>query len=138
MREFHIDDRLQTDCKFICDLQLCRLLLLNDNRWPWLILVPRIDQAVEIHQLNSRDQALLQVETSGVATMLAELSGCEKINSGALGNIVRQLHIHIIGRNTGDANWPGPVWGFGKRQSYSDDDSSKIIRKFRDWIVKND
>jgi diadenosine tetraphosphate (Ap4A) HIT family hydrolase len=127
LSKFLLDPRLEADCLPICDLNLCQLLLMDDCRWPWVILVPRIENAVEIHQLDASDQALLQFETSKTADILAQVSGCEKINTGALGNIVRQLHVHVIGRNKGDENWPGPVWGFGQRQPYQSDKSNALI-----------
>lgn len=118
MSEFVLDERLKADCLHLGKMELCDLLLMDDSRWPWLILVPRITGAEEIHQLCIQEQKLLSQETVSISSILADISGCEKINTGALGNIVRQLHVHIIARNPGDANWPGPVWGFGERLPY--------------------
>jgi diadenosine tetraphosphate (Ap4A) HIT family hydrolase len=137
MHDFVVNERLRADCHFICDLQLSRLLLMDDKRWQWLILVPRVDNGVEIHQLAENEQSLLQVETCEISRMLQEISQCWKINTGALGNVVRQLHIHVIARNEGDANWPAPVWGYGERQPYDGDMCNAFIRQIRDWIVKN-
>jgi diadenosine tetraphosphate (Ap4A) HIT family hydrolase len=129
--KFLLDPGLKADCLPICDLNLCQLLLMDDCRWPWVILVPRIENAVEIHQLDASDQALLQIETSKTADILAQVSGCEKINAGALGNIVRQLHVHVIARSTGDENWPGPVWGFGQRQPYQSHTGENLTNMLR-------
>lgn len=94
---------------------------------PWLVVVPRLAGAQELHQLAAPDQAQLYKEISHVAGVLQTETGCEKINIGALGNSVRQLHIHIVARNMADANWPGPVWGYGRRQPYA--------RDAQDWLA---
>ena len=92
------------------------------RRWPWLILVPRRPGIVEVHDLTPLDQAMLTFETNLVAQALKAETGCTKINTGALGNVVRQLHVHVIARNIGDPGWPGPVWGHGVRESYRPED----------------
>jgi diadenosine tetraphosphate (Ap4A) HIT family hydrolase len=112
-------------------MELCDLLLMNDNRWPWLILVPRIVDAKEIHQVNNQDQLSLLHETVLVSSILSDIYGCEKINTGALGNIVRQLHVHVVGRNPEDANWPGPVWGYGERQPYQQERQVRLMNDIR-------
>ena len=129
MTQFTLDDRLKADCIPVCEFELCNVLLLNDSRWPWLVFVPRIINAVEMHDLGADEQMMLQRETIAGARALAGVTGCEKINTGALGNIVRQLHIHVIARNTGDANWPGPVWGYETRVPYGDSESNILIKK---------
>lgn len=129
--EFILDRRLQADCLYLHKMELCDLLLMNDNRWPWLILVPRIVDAKEIHQVNNQDQLSLLHETVLVSSILSDICGCEKINTGALGNIVRQLHVHVVGRNPGDANWPGPVWGYGERQPYQQERQVRLMNDIR-------
>jgi len=128
---FVLDPRLQQDTVFITALPLSDLCLMNDRRWPWLVLVPRLIGAVEIHRLDTRNQRQLYTEISRVAAALQEETGCDKINTGALGNIVRQLHVHIIARNVWDANWPGPVWGFGQPQPYEKSAQNTLINHFR-------
>lgn len=128
---FVLDPRLQQDTVFIIALPLSDLRLMNDRCWPWLVLVPRLTGAEEIHRLDTRDQQQLYTEISRVAATLQEETGCDKINTGALGNIVRQLHVHIIARNAGDANWPGPVWGFGQPQPYEKQHLEALIRCFQ-------
>ena len=107
-------------------MRLCRILLMDDQRWPWIVLVPRKLDVCEIHDLEDADQVLLHSETKRIAQALGAITECEKINSGALGNIVRQLHIHVVARNIDDANWPGPVWGFEKRIPYQGN-NAKIL-----------
>lgn len=115
MTGFELDGRLAADTIKVADLQIGPLLAMNDSRWPWLILVPAVPGAVELHDLDADTARLVHAETDRVAAALKQVTGCEKINTGALGNIVRQLHIHVVARSAGDPNWPGPVWGYGKR-----------------------
>lgn len=110
MITFALHERLANDCAPVGDLPLCRVLLMNDCRFPWAILVPRRAGLVELVDLAPADRARLIEETAQVAAALQKLSGAEKMNIGALGNIVRQLHVHIVGRAEGDDAWPGPVW----------------------------
>lgn len=118
---FLLDPRLDADTLPILDLPLCSLRLLNDSRWPWLVLVPNIDEASELHDLCAADQAQLMAEAALAGRALKAFTGATKINTAAIGNIVRQLHVHVIARSEGDANWPGPVWGFGTKAGYTDE-----------------
>ncbi|HXV32202.1 MAG TPA: HIT family protein [Sinorhizobium sp.] len=119
---FTLDERLERDGIAIASIGLCQLRLMNDRRWPWLILIPQREEVSEIFELSPLDQTMLTFETNMVATALKKVTGAEKINIGALGNIVRQLHVHVIARTEGDPNWPGPVWGFGKAEPWPGDD----------------
>ncbi|MBP2236005.1 diadenosine tetraphosphate (Ap4A) HIT family hydrolase [Sinorhizobium kostiense] len=118
MSTFTLDERLERDGIPIASIGLCQLRLMNDRRWPWLILIPQREGVSEIFDLSPLDQTMLTFETMLVATALKKVTGAEKINVGALGNVVRQLHVHVIARRTGDPNWPGPVWGFGKAEPW--------------------
>jgi diadenosine tetraphosphate (Ap4A) HIT family hydrolase len=103
--------RLKEDTIDIGDLPLCRVLVIKDAHYPWLLLVPRRPEIVEIIDLNEVEQAQLMTEISRVAHALKEITKCEKLNIAALGNMVPQLHVHVIARRSGDAAWPRPVWG---------------------------
>ncbi|EEQ94699.1 HIT domain-containing protein [Brucella sp. ZJ1_1] len=127
MEQFELDKRLNADTFFVAKLGLCELRLMNDRRWPWLILVPRRPDLTEIHDMTPLDQTMLTFETGIVAQALKSVTACHKINTGALGNIVRQLHLHVIARSEGDAGWPGPVWGFGTRETYDEKDAHRLI-----------
>ncbi|KAB2732187.1 HIT domain-containing protein [Brucella intermedia] len=127
MEQFELDKRLNADTFFVAKLGLCELRLMNDRRWPWLILVPRRPDLTEIHDMTPLDQTMLTFETGIVAQALKTVTACQKINTGALGNIVRQLHLHVIARSEGDAGWPGPVWGFGTREPYDEKDAHRLI-----------
>ncbi len=128
---FKLDQRLANDSICVGQLKLCQIRLLNDSRWPWLVLVPLIDDLSEVFDLDPVSQALLASETAFVSTILKNLTRAEKINTAALGNIVRQLHIHVIARNPGDQNWPGPVWGFGKSTPYDGDTAKNLISQLQ-------
>jgi len=130
MEAFQLDPTLEADTRHLGDIGLCRLLLMNDSRFPWLILVPRRTGMTEIHELTPLDQTVLTFEVVQTSKMLKELTRCTKINVGALGNMVRQLHIHIIARNEDDAAWPGPVWGAGKSVPYTADAAEKFTERF--------
>jgi diadenosine tetraphosphate (Ap4A) HIT family hydrolase len=103
--------QLEKDTINIGDLPLSRVLVIKDANYPWLLLVPRRPDAIEIIDLNEVEQAQLTTEISRVARALKEVTGAQKLNIAALGNVVPQLHVHIIARRTTDAAWPRPVWG---------------------------
>ena len=103
--------QLERDTVNIGDLPLCRVLVIKDANYPWLLLVPRREGAVEIIDLDEVEQAQLTTETSRVARALKEITQCDKLNIAALGNVVPQLHVHVIARRRNDAAWPRPVWG---------------------------
>ena len=124
---FALDERLAQDAFVIGDLRLSRVLLMNDKRWPWLILVPRRAGAVELTDLDMGDRALLIEEAASAAAFLKAHTGALKINLGALGNMVRQFHLHVVARETDDPAWPGPVWGRGVALPYDDSDARALI-----------
>jgi diadenosine tetraphosphate (Ap4A) HIT family hydrolase len=103
--------QLKNDTIDIGDLPLSRVLVIKDANYPWLLLVPRREGAVEIIDLDEVEQAQLTTEVSRVARALKDITKCDKLNIAALGNVVPQLHVHVIARRTGDAAWPRPVWG---------------------------
>lgn len=119
MEKFILHERLQNDTVEVMDLSLCRVLLMNDESFPWLILVPMRPGATEIHGLSKEDRAALIEETSLASRAISAVFSPDKINVGALGNLVPQLHVHVIGRRRTDRAWPGPVWGSAKGAAYS-------------------
>lgn len=133
---FELDRRLDATTVPVMWLSLCELRLVNDRRWPWLMLVPQRPNAVELHDLTPLDQTMLVFETNLVAQMLKTLTGCHKINSGALGNVVPQLHMHVVARNQSDPGWPGPVWGFGEREPYRAEDRHSFAENIRNAMSR--
>lgn len=128
---FALDQRLQQDTLTLGDFPLCRLLLSNDSNYPWFILVPRINGISEVFQLDVADQHTLWQETTALAQWLNEGLGADKMNIGALGNVVSQLHVHVIVRKRDDAAWPAPVWGKHPAQPYTPEQVAAIRARLR-------
>jgi diadenosine tetraphosphate (Ap4A) HIT family hydrolase len=128
---FMLDPRLAAETCPVASLPLCDVLLMNDARYAWLILVPRQAGLVEIADLNDADQLALWQEVNRAAAALRQASPCEKLNIAALGIIVRQLHVHVLARNPGDAAWPGPVWGNGRAEHYDPSARAALIDDLR-------
>ncbi|WP_288077738.1 MULTISPECIES: HIT domain-containing protein [Pseudomonas] len=129
---FALDQRLQQDTLTIGDFPLCRLLLSNDSNYPWFILVPRINGISEVFQLSVIDQQKLWNETTTLAQLLSERFGADKMNIGALGNVVSQLHVHVIVRKRDDMAWPAPVWGKHPARPYTEEQVAAIRARLRE------
>ena len=120
MSAFQLDPRLAADSLPVADLSLCSVRLMNDQRFPWLLLIPRRADKEEVLDLIDQDQLKLWDEIRRVARVLESLFSPDKMNIAALGNQVRQLHVHLIARFENDAAWPQPVWGIGAAEPWSD------------------
>jgi len=110
--------QLERDTASIGDLPLSRVLIINDANYPWLLLVPRRPLVVELIDLDDVEQAQLMTEVTRVARALRTVTNCDKLNIAALGNVVPQLHVHVIARFRSDAAWPKPVWGAAPPRPY--------------------
>lgn len=108
---FQLDPRLAADAEHVCDAPLSRVLLMNDANYPWVVLVPRRANLRELIDLPHAEQITLWAEIAGVSGAMRELFAPDKLNVAALGNVVAQLHVHVIARTTNDPAWPAPVWG---------------------------
>jgi len=131
MTDFVLHPQLAADCFVIRDLELCRVLLMNDKNYPWFILVPMQKDLHEIYELTEADQIQLGKESTHLARILMTLFKGKKMNIAALGNVVAQLHIHHIVRQEGDACWPKPVWGQVPRVLYSIEEAQARIAKVK-------
>ncbi|MBL4838810.1 MAG: HIT family protein [Kordiimonadaceae bacterium] len=127
--------QLAADSVPVVEIALCDVRLIADATYPWLILVPRREGVREIHALDDVDQQQLMQEISFVSQLLEELTGADKMNVAALGNMVPQLHIHIIARFVGDAAWPAPVWGATQKKPYSDDALESLVTKLKSALT---
>ena len=125
MNSFSIDKKLRQDCYLLGELQNSSLLLLNNSLYPWFIIVPHTG-CTEFHQLESRQQLTLLDDINLVSRLVENHFDVSKLNTACIGNIVRQLHIHIIGRHENDPCWPGVVWGTDKSQAYTADQVKDI------------
>jgi diadenosine tetraphosphate (Ap4A) HIT family hydrolase len=125
---FALDPRLERDTEPFADWPLCAVRLMLDARFPWIVLVPRRPGLMEPFDLPPSDLERLWRETSEAARQLKTVTGAHKINIGALGNIVHQLHVHVVARREGDPAWPGPVWGSGPARPYAQDEHAAVRR----------
>lgn len=127
---FKLHPRLEQDCIHVCDLTLCRVLLMNESRYPWFILVPMRENLRELVELNGQEAMQYWRESSLVQRFLSDALKAEKLNVAALGNMVPQLHIHHIARFNTDAVWPAPVWGKSEPEPYSLSNKEKLTEQF--------
>jgi diadenosine tetraphosphate (Ap4A) HIT family hydrolase len=134
MDSFQLHAQLAADTTPVADWAISRVLLMNDARYPWLILVPRRVGLTEIHELKHAERMVLIEEINRASLGLKTLTNAVKINVGALGNLVPQLHIHVVARKPGDAAWPGPVWGHGKAAAYEQGVKDALLEKLRDRL----
>ena len=131
---WQLDSRLARDTLPVFDNGGVTILLMNDRRWPWLILVPKVAGAEELHDLGPEIGPVVMDIAISAGEKLKAMTDCEKINIAAIGNMVRQLHIHVIARNEGDQNWPGPVWGYGSAEPYPESEAAELVAKLREQL----
>ncbi|HQQ62297.1 MAG TPA: HIT family protein [Pseudomonadales bacterium] len=132
---FTLHEQLARDCTIIGELPQCKLLLMNDANYPWCVLVPMRQNLREWYELDEADQQQLLAETNALAKYLQENTGARKMNIGALGNMVPQLHVHVIARFENDAAWPAPVWGKLPAKPYDDAALEKMRALLKHFIA---
>lgn len=137
MQMFQLDPRLQADSQAIGDLPLSQVRLVNNADFPWVLLIPRQNNLREIHQLSPSDQRQFIAESSHLSKAMAAAFNADKMNVAALGNMVAQLHLHVIVRWAGDICWPGPIWGQHQAAPMSADQQAErqqiIAHIIHDW-----
>lgn len=133
---FTLDPRLEQSSFFVTDLPLCQVRLSHDSRYPWLILIPRITNISEVFDLTVQQQQDLWTETTAIAKVLHQQTSPHKINIATLGNVVAQLHVHVVARFTHDFAWPQPIWGRGDPIPYDDQITRKLIDQYRKAIIR--
>ena len=126
---FPLDPALERDTHHLARLDLCDVRLMDDQSYPWLVLVPRVEGAVEILDLSADQRAVLMEEIAQAGEALRTATRCDKLNIAALGTQVRQLHVHVIARNVGDAAWPAPVWGHTERAPYQHESRDALAQR---------
>ena len=132
---FTLHPRLAADTAFVGRLDLCCALLMEDRRYPWLILVPERPDVTELHALSRADQGVLMGEITAASSALQRLTEADRINVGMLGNLVPQLHIHVIARRRDDPAWPGPVWGHSPAEPYAPAARAQLIKGLHQRLV---
>lgn len=127
--------QLERDTVPVGDLALSRLLAMNDATYPWVVLVPRFPDAVEIVDLDAVEQAQLMAEIAEVSSALKRLTRCDKLNIAAIGNVVPQLHVHVVARRKDDPAWPRPMWGAAPARPYQGVDMQSFIAALRGAVT---
>ncbi|WP_295246046.1 HIT domain-containing protein [uncultured Brevundimonas sp.] len=124
---FEVAPAFEAGSVAITEWPLCHVRLQDDARFPWLILIPRVDGAVELEDLSVEQRATLMEETVRAGALVRRLGAVEKLNVGAIGNVTAQLHVHVVGRRRDDGLWPDPVWGRGLVIPYADDERARRL-----------
>jgi diadenosine tetraphosphate (Ap4A) HIT family hydrolase len=130
-----LDARLERDTRMVGDLQLVRALVMNDANYPWLILVPRHPGASELLDLDDEQQAQLMDEIVMLSRVVKDVTACDKLNVAAIGNIVPQLHVHLVARRHSDPAWPRPVWGAVPARPYGEAELADFIKRIRQEVA---
>jgi len=133
--DWELDPLLARDTVAIGDMPLSRALLIKDATYPWLLLVPRRHEAIEIADLDTIEQAQLMSEIAHAGRTLKALTSCDKINVAALGNVVAQLHVHVIARSRSDAAWPKPVWNAVPPRDYDKAALDELLATLRQRLT---
>lgn len=128
---FELDTRLESNTVSVMWLGLCELRLVDDRRWPWLMLVPQRSGVEELHELTPLDQAMLTFEISMVSQALKQATACDTVNLSIACNAIRQLHVELVARSRGDPSWPEPVWDSEPRQPYDRKSLRALLDKLR-------
>lgn len=131
-----LDDNIAMNTRFVANLELCELRIQDEARFPWVMLIPRLKNVYEIIDLNEDEQQQLMREINLVSHAMKQTFDPDKLNVGALGNITRQLHIHIIARYEADLAWPNPVWGYFEQSTrYAEDALERRIVQLRSIVA---
>lgn len=131
---FKLDPKLEEDTWFVCGLHLCSVRLHKNATWPWLVLVPRREGMSDIIDLSEADQGELMREVNKVAQVLRRMTTPDKLNIASIGNITKQLHVHIVARRVGDAGWPAPIWGLNFSEGYGARQKDDLVKWLYDAL----
>jgi len=134
INEFKLNSRLLEESTFVTKLTLSQVRLNNDSRFPWLILVPEIAGLKELHEIPEEHQTIVHKEMNFCSTVLQKFTSADKMNVAALGNLVPQLHIHVIARKHSDSGWPQPVWSAGDAKPYEKESLVKLADELKERL----
>ena len=126
-----IHPQILSDTLEVCSTTYSHVRLMNDSRWPWLILLPQQANINELHDLTHKQRDLFMADVNHASRVMQVHSQCRSVNIAMLGNVVSQLHCHVVARDEGDPNWPRPVWGFESAVPYDDSYPEALIRTLR-------
>lgn len=133
---FELHEKLAADTHSLGSSGLCEIRLMNDSTWPWVILVPKVENVREIYELSKIQQIRLLGDASNLSEGMMQVFRGDKLNVAALGNMVPQLHIHLIVRHEGDPAWPGPVWGTQPPVPYTEEQLETVRNKLQPLLAK--
>ena len=133
---FELHEKLAADTHSLGSSGLCEIRLMNDSTWPWVILVPKVENVREIYELSKIQQIRLLADASNLSEGMMQAFRGDKMNVAALGNMVPQLHIHLIVRHEGDPAWPGPVWGTQAPVPYTEEQLEAVRKKLQPLLAK--
>lgn len=128
---FHLDPRLSADSFHLGEMPLSSVYLKDDSRFAWIVIVPRRAEMRELVDLDETDTATLTHEIRSISRALQAEVAHDKLNVAAIGNIVMQLHVHIVARSIGDAAWPGPIWGVGSSEPYAGETGQHLAARLQ-------
>lgn len=131
---FVLNSTLENDSFPLLETELCLIRLINDNRYPWVLVVPKVENARELHDLSHDQQMTIMTTATALGRVLKSGFGADKINTAAIGNMVPQLHVHVVARWQDDAAWPGPVWGVGDMEPLKDAELARRVTIIRDGM----
>jgi diadenosine tetraphosphate (Ap4A) HIT family hydrolase len=135
--DFTLNERLSGGCFEVIRMHGCRILLKNETNFPWFIVVPEVPQGIEdLHQLDDETFDEVMHAVRKTSRFVEGHFRPEKLNVACIGNIVRQMHIHVVGRSTDDPAWPGVVWAFDGKGKYGEGDAEKIISAAREFLER--
>ena len=134
---FQLNSKLKKDTLLVYENQFTHILLMNDTRYPWMIIVPKKNNTNELFQLTSLERTQLDVQIDIISKFFKFKYPSTVINVAKIGNIVKQLHIHIVARNENDPSWPNPVWGIGQSQKYKKNDAKILIEELKEYFTEN-
>ena len=134
INEFKLNSRLLEESTFVTKLTLSQVRLNHDSRFPWLILIPEIAGLKELHEIPEEHQTIVHKEMNFCSTVLQKFTSADKMNVAALGNLVPQLHIHVIARKHSDSGWPQPVWSAGDAKPYEKESLVKLADELKERL----
>lgn len=134
---FLIDERIQSTGFVLGDWPLSRVFLKNEAQFPWFILVPRVENIQEMYQLNKQERLILMEEINQLSVLVVDYFKPDKLNIGALGNVVSQLHVHVVARNEHDSLWPQGIWQSSNSPvPYDNETADALVLVFQDLILE--
>ena len=135
MDHFKLDTKLEKDCFILGEMTNCLVLLMNNKVAPWFILVPKVAGVSELHELDTKMQTSLMDEINRLSAFIKQQFIVDKLNVAAIGNIVKQLHIHVVARTEDDYCWPGVVWGTDFKEQYLEEEVNEVASKMRNKLT---